>query len=107
MVGGLTDPGENHSLHDVVHTPQEWMGTYPRWPVAQLLPAGAVGVPDGADPWLPADPLVLPRRVSHIKDKRGKNFVVEYAKTQTCLDGTPRKNIWYRCRRAGIIEGAA
>ena len=50
---------------------------------------------------LPADDLVVPKKVRHIKDDRGENFAVYFNRPVKCKDGQTRASVGVRCSEFG------
>ena len=50
---------------------------------------------------LPADDFVIPKKVRHVKDDRGENFVVYFPRPVKCKDGVTRASVWLRCSELG------
>lgn len=105
LVAGLVDyEREEHCSKPVFIDTHQWDGKYPRHPLCAFLPVN--GSDPAVDPRAPRNPRVLPYRVSHVKDERGENFVVEYRQAQVGHDGIARKKIFYRCKPNSVEDGS-
>ena len=50
---------------------------------------------------LPDADFVIPKKVRHVKDDRGENFVVYFPRPVMCKDGMTRASVWFRCSEFG------
>jgi hypothetical protein len=81
-------------------------GKYPRHYLASFLPVMAVAEA-GEDKRACVSDKIFPKKVTHVLDDRGENFVVEYAQPVLCQDGLKRRKVFYQCRsKRHVVAGS-